>query len=163
MNFDDAFTKLVNPSHEGGYVNNPADPGGETKYGISKRSYPEEDIPNLTLDRAKQLYARDFWCPAGCDALPDMLKFEMFDLAVNTSARGKPTTAIKMLQNAVGSVPDGILGPKTLQAAQTMDPARALRRLQALRLRYYTSLSPVWRANFLAGVVNRVATNMLEA
>lgn len=161
MTFDEAFAKLVDVSHEGGYVNNPADPGGETKYGISKRSYPGEDIKNLTLDRAKQIYARDFWGPAGCDALPDLLKFEMFDLAVNTSAPGKPATAIKILQQAVGSYADGILGPKTLQAAQSIDPNKALRRLQAMRLNYYAGLTN-WPA-FGRGWVRRVATNMLEA
>ena len=50
MNFDDAFVKLI--GFEGGYVNNPADPGGETKYGISRRAYPGEDIANMTVERA---------------------------------------------------------------------------------------------------------------
>jgi lysozyme family protein len=136
MNFDEAFARLVDVHHEGDYVNNPADPGGETKYGISKRAYPGEDIKNLTLDRAKQLYARDYWGPAGCDAIPDVLKFEMFDLAVNTSAPGKPITAIKLLQQAVGTPADGVIGPHTLLAISTMDPQRILRRLQGVRLRY---------------------------
>lgn len=57
--FDRAFQIVV--GEEGGYVNNPKDPGGETKYGISKRAYPNEDIKNLTLDRAKELYKRDYW------------------------------------------------------------------------------------------------------
>ena len=54
-----AFEKVLR--HEGGYVNDPLDLGGETKYGISKRSYPHLDIKNLTLDQAKQIYFRDFW------------------------------------------------------------------------------------------------------
>jgi lysozyme family protein len=155
VNFDLAFQKLV--GNEGGYVSNAADPGGQTKYGISKRSYPGEDIPNLTLERAKQIYAHDFWGPAGCDALPDALKFEMFDTAVNVGVR----TAVKLLQMAVGSFPDGILGPNTLQCAQSMDPAKALRRLQGQRLRYYAGMV-TWPA-FGKGWVNRVADNMLEA
>lgn len=158
MNFDDAFTRLVDPQHEGGYVNNPADPGGETKYGISRRSYPGEDIANMTLERAKEIYQRDYWGPAGCDALPDVVKYEMFDMAVNTGVR----QAVKILQRACGSPDDGVLGAHTLQALQSMDPAVLLRRLQAQRLRYYTSMSKDWRDAFLAGVVNRVATNMLE-
>ncbi|OUL98346.1 glycoside hydrolase family 108 protein [Variovorax sp. JS1663] len=161
MNFDEAFERLIDV--EKGYVNDPRDPGGETKFGVSKRSYPGEDIPNLTLARAKAIYARDFWGPAGCDALPDMLKFEMFDLAVNTSAPGKPVTAIKLLQRAVGAFDDGVLGPKTLQAAQTMESNRALRRLQAVRLLYYAAIPKERRDPFLAGWVNRVADNMLEA
>jgi lysozyme family protein len=154
MNFDDSFAKLI--GNEGGLVNNPADPGGQTKYGISKRSYPGEDIPSLTLERAKYLYQRDFWGPAGCDALPDALKFEMFDAAVNMGLR----PAVKLLQLACGSFADGVLGPNTLQAVQSMEPAKTLRRLQAQRLRYYAGMVS-WPA-FGKGWVNRVANNMLE-
>ena len=53
MNFDDAFDRLI--GHEGGYTSGIGDPGGETKYGISKRAYPNEDIRNLSLARARQL------------------------------------------------------------------------------------------------------------
>ena len=163
MDFETAFARLVDPSHEGGYVNDPQDLGGETKYGISKRTYPGEDIANLTLDRAKELYRRDYWGPSGGDALPDLLKFEMFDLAVNTSAPGRPVTAIEMLQKAVGADVDGILGPATLQAAGNIDSRKALSRLQSLRLKYYTSRPPEWKERFLSGVVNRVADNMWSA
>lgn len=161
MNFDQAFDKLVDPRHEGGYVNNPADPGGETKYGISKRAYPEVDIKNLTLDQAKALYLRDFWTPLQADKLPDLVRFELFDLAVNTSARGKPTQAVKLLQRALGVTDDGILGPVTFGACAAMDPGRLLRRLQAQRIFFYTSLASF--ASFGKGWVNRVATNMMEA
>ncbi|OXE36892.1 MAG: hypothetical protein CGW95_04725, partial [Phenylobacterium zucineum] len=56
MTFDQAFEVLI--GHEGGYTNNPQDPGGETKFGISKRAYPDQDIANLTLDAAKAIYKR---------------------------------------------------------------------------------------------------------
>ena len=56
--FDHAFERLI--GHEGGYVNDPKDRGGETKYGISKRSYPGEDIAGMTLGRAKEIYLRDY-------------------------------------------------------------------------------------------------------
>ena len=73
MTFDEAFLRLI--GHEGGYVADSRDPGGETKFGISRRSYPGEDIKgNLTLARAKTIYARDFWGPAGCDAVPDGIR-----------------------------------------------------------------------------------------
>lgn len=163
MNFDAAFTILVNPEHEGGFSNNPADPGGMTRYGISKRSYPDEDILNLTLDRAKFLYKRDYWDPAGCDALPDALRYEVFDLAVNTSARGAPKTAIRLLQSAVGADQDGILGPHTLMSIASMPVERVLRRLTAARIRYYTGLKSEWWSNFGRGVMNRVATNLWNA
>jgi lysozyme family protein len=69
--------------HEGGYVNNSADPGGETKYGISRRAFPDEDIKNLTVDRAKEIYQKHFWEPLGCEELSTQLALVHFDTAVN--------------------------------------------------------------------------------
>lgn len=157
MDFDAAFTRLVDPQHEGGYSNNPVDPGGETKYGISKRAYPNVDIASLTLDDAKAIYRRDYWTPAACDQWPELLRYEVFDLAVNVGV----SQAIRLVQRALAVSDDGIVGPKTLAAAQAADPQTALRRLQALRLQFYTARPAAWRAEFLAGVVNRVAVNML--
>jgi len=68
--------------HEGGYVNNPADPGGETKWGISKANHPGEDIKNMTPERASDIYASEYWLPAGCDALPFPYCCVVFDTAV---------------------------------------------------------------------------------
>ena len=68
---------------EGGYVNHPADPGGETKYGISKRAYPHLDIRALTPTAAGDLYWRDYWLPAGCDRLAWPRCLIHFDAAVN--------------------------------------------------------------------------------
>ena len=157
MNFDAAFSILVNPDHEGGYTNDPQDPGGETKYGISKRSYPGEDIANLTLDRAKQLYQRDFWGPSGCDAVPDKLKYEMFDMGVNTG----PKEAVRVLQRALGAVVDGDFGPNTVLRATSCDPQWLLRRVQAFRIRYYTGLPREEFEHDGAGWMNRIAANML--
>ena len=174
MNFTDAFAKLIDPQHEGGLSMNPDDPGNwtggqkgvgtlkGTKFGISAASYPGEDIQNLSVDRAAFLYQRDFWGPAGCDAVPDVLKFDLFDAAVNTSAPGKCTTAIKMLQHAVGVVEDGILGPKTLLAIQSTPPERLLFRFDAARLVYYSEIhsDDLW-LRFGRGWIRRVATNMM--
>lgn len=79
--FDSAFAIVV--GIEGGYVNDPKDPGGETKYGCSKRRYPDEDIPNLTLDRAKFLFQRDYWKPQKCDSMEWGKALLVFDCAVN--------------------------------------------------------------------------------
>jgi lysozyme family protein len=68
---------------EGGYVNNPKDPGGETKYGISKRSYPELDISNLTLDHAKEIYTQDYYNLVVNDKMTFAQKAFMMDTAVN--------------------------------------------------------------------------------
>ena len=82
--FDNAFDRVI--GHEGGYVNNSKDPGGETKYGISKRAYPTLDIKSLTLADAKAIYKRDYWDRAQCDALPPGVAFDVFDAAVAGSA-----------------------------------------------------------------------------
>lgn len=68
---------------EGGYVNDPKDPGGETNYGISKKSYPNEDIKNMTLERAKKIYYENYWLKSGCDKLSYPLDMIMFDTSVN--------------------------------------------------------------------------------
>lgn len=155
MDFQTAFAALID--NEGGYSNNPSDPGGETKYGISKRAYPGEDIADMTLDRAKEIYFRDYWGPAGCDVVPDSIKFDVFDMAVNSGVK----TAIKTLQAAVGEVVDGILGPHTLQALQSMPPERAALRFNGVRLLYLTK-SVDW-AEFGRGWVTRVANNMMRS
>ena len=155
MDFDTAFTKLI--GHEGSYVLNPVDPGGETKYGISKRSYPALDIRNLSLDQAKAIYARDFWGPAGCDAVPDGIKFDLFDTAVNSGVK----TAARLLQRAVGEAEDGIIGPRTLQAVGTMPAPRVVARFNGARLAYMASLG-TW-PTFGRGWALRVADNLMGA
>ena len=69
---------------EGGYSNNPSDPGGETNYGISRKSYPNEDIKNMTVERAKEIYYRDFWVPMFCEQIQSLgLALALFDAGVN--------------------------------------------------------------------------------
>jgi lysozyme family protein len=155
MDFDTAFEKLL--GHEGGYVDNRADPGGETKYGISKRAYPAEDIRNLTLERAKAIYLHDYWGPAGCDAMPDGVRLQVFDMAVNAGVRA----AIKALQKAAGEHVDGVLGPLTLQAVQSMPAARLVARFNGARLEAMAEL-PQWPA-FGRGWARRIAANLQEA
>lgn len=79
--FDQAVGMVL--KHEGGYVNDPVDPGGETKYGISKRAYPKVDIKGLTVDGAKAIYKRDYWDAVGGDSLPPNVRYAAFDTAVN--------------------------------------------------------------------------------
>ena len=106
--FDDAVVVILR--HEGGYVNDPNDPGGETNFGICKRSYPNEDIRNLTEARAKEIYRRDYWDKCKCDQLPEAVRLLVFDAAVNQGVGA----AVKMLQKAVSTMEDGIIGPNTL-------------------------------------------------
>lgn len=152
MTFDKAFELLI--GHEGGYVNHPADPGGETKYGVSKRAYPTEDIKNLTLDRAKLIYARDYWEAAGCNEWPEAIRFDVFDVAVNSGVG----TAIKMVQRACFAEVDGKLGPKTRLAVKAMNPLVLLARINGARLEYMTDL-PTW-STFGRGWAKRIAANL---
>ena len=78
---------------EGGYVFDKDDPGGETKYGISKKAYPKLDIKNLSLNKAKEIYKRDYWDRVGCEGLLFPLNLVIFDTAVNMGVR----SALKML------------------------------------------------------------------
>ena len=102
--FDQAFDILI--GHEGGYVNNPDDPGGETKYGISKRSYPDVDIANLTEDQAKQIYKSDYWDKLYLDTAPPALALIIFDAAVNNGVGA----ATKCLQAGLNVTVDGVFG-----------------------------------------------------
>lgn len=152
MNFDQAFEKLL--GHEGGLVDDPNDPGGLTKFGISKRAYPTLDIANLTLEHAAQIYRQDYWGPAGCDSVPDALRMDLFDMAVNSGVRA----AVRCLQRAAGETADGVLGPKTLQAIQTIPSTRLIARFNAERLEFMTNL-PAW-SSFSKGWARRIAANL---
>jgi len=112
--FDKAFEHVIGV--EGEYTNDPKDPGGETKYGISKRSYPLEDIKNLNIERAKIIYRMDYWNKVKGDELPYPLNMFVFDAAVNQGI----IPAIDMLQKTLGVARDGILGVETIKAAQEL-------------------------------------------
>lgn len=115
------FRKIIEHTleFEGGYVNDPVDPGGETKYGISKRAFPLLDIKNLTKERAIAIYYTHYWVKSRADLLSDYLvSAKYFDLCVNMGLR----SAGKLLQkayNALGFDPlveDGIVGSATIRA-----------------------------------------------
>lgn len=167
MDLAAAFARVIDA--EGGLSMDPADrgnwTGGQvgkgtlrgTKYGISAAAYPSEDIAGLTLDRARGIYARDYWGPAGCDAVGEQLRFDLFDAAVNSGVKA----AIQLLQRAVGEDDDGVLGPLTLQAAQSMPPLRVLARFNGYRLRLMASAGG-WPA-YGRGWALRVAGNLIDA
>ena len=80
-NFQDAIKFTL--KWEGGYVNHPTDPGGETRFGISKRSYPDEDIKNLSIARAMEIYKKDYWDANLLDTVVSPLCVVLFDMYVN--------------------------------------------------------------------------------
>lgn len=167
MDFDTAFQRLI--GHEGALSMDPKDrgnwTGGEegkgllkgTKYGISAAAYPGEDIAGLTLDRARELYRRDYWGPAGCDAAPPGIKFDLFDMCVNSGL----SPAVRALQKAAGATVDGVLGPRTLAAVQAMPAAKLLARFNGARLLYMAD-APTWPAHG-RGWARRIAANLMEA
>lgn len=114
------FNLAVNKTleKEGGYVNDPNDSGGETKYGISKRAFPNEDIKNLTIERAKELYNLHYWRLIEGDQIKDNLVATLiFDFAVNAGVK----TAVILTQKALEATEDGLMGENTLRALNEAD------------------------------------------
>lgn len=155
MNFDQAFDRLI--GNEGGYVNNPADPGGETKFGIAKRSYPLVDIANLTRDQAREIYRRDFWDRGHMDEYDPAIAFQVFDAAVNHGIE----TAVRMLQRAAGVADDGHVGPVTVAAIKSKSVTDMLMLFIAQRIKFWTRLS-TW-PTFGKGWANRAADDLIYA
>lgn len=131
MNRNEAIKFII--EHEGGYVNNPKDPGGETKYGIAKKFYPNEDIKNLTIERAIELYKKDYWDKCKCDEMPISIALYVFDTAVNQGCG----FAIKMLQKALGINPDGIIGKQTLDKIKSVSLSKLIEDMSFIRVERY--------------------------
>ena len=134
-----SFEEIINKvlEHEGGYVNDPSDLGGETNYGITKRFYPDVDIKNLTREQAKDIYKRDYWDKNRVESLPENLWYIFFDMCVNMGRR----TAVKILQRAANSSGhrlevDGGMGPVTVKGLQNL----SVDRVRAYRVKYYVDL-----------------------
>ena len=125
--------------HEGGYVHDPKDLGGETNFGIAKRFYPDVYIKNLTKEGAKDIYKKDYWDKNKIDDVSDDLKHIYFDMCVN-QGRG---TAVKILQRAINGkggklTVDGGFGPGTKAALTKFKPE--LDRVRCYRLKHYYDL-----------------------
>jgi lysozyme family protein len=158
---DDFFPKAVEKilANEGGYVKDPSDPGGETNFGISKRSYPLLDIENLTKEQAKSIYYRDYWLGSKCNLIKDFeLAQKVFDLSVNLGI----TTSIKMIQRALRCLgkdleEDGLPGPKTLSGISEVNQFALLCALKSEAAGHYRGicLSNSNLTKFLHGWLNR--------
>lgn len=155
MNFNEAIDRVL--SSEGGYVNDPNDPGLETQWGISKRSYPNVDVKNLTRDEAKQIYKRDFWDPVANAGIHGDVVFQVLDFAVNSGG----SVAVQYLQRAVGVADDGHLGPVSVAAINDTPMPVLLLTYLALRLEFMTKLKNWPHAG--KGWARRIADNMLYA
>lgn len=149
------FNKCVKVilQNEGGYVNDPNDLGGETKYGISKRAFPDLDIKELTINQAKEIYYEKYWLSLHLEGLiEDNAALQIFDMGVNAGVR----RAIKIAQKIVGEKCDGMMGPKTTMAINL--DSDFVEQYKQARRNYYCSI--VKKRNsmvkFLKGWLNRI-------
>jgi lysozyme family protein len=154
--FDWIFDFVV--ASEGGFTDNPADPGNwtsgrvgsgicrGTKFGISAAAHSDLNIENLTRDEAKVVYQREYWDRVDGDQLPASIALLVFDAAVNNGI-GR---AVRWLQQAASVAQDGVIGPKTLQAidhlvARPGGSAELCAEFLARRLTFMTSLA-AWKS-----------------
>lgn len=156
MNFDTAFDLLL--KHEGGYSDHAADPGGKTRFGITEAVAREVgyrgDMRELPLDLAKRIYKDRYWDTVKAEQLPPAVRYVVFDAAVNSG----PGQSAKWLQRALGVMDDGVIGPKTLAAANAANPDALKMRMLGQRLRFMAGLTN-WPA-FSRGWAIRIASLM---
>ena len=134
MTFEDALKIIL--AFEGGYVNHPNDPGGETNFGISKRAYPNCDIKNLTTEQAGKIYKMDYWDKIQGDRIDPAIRLIVFDCAVNQGV----VRAIKFLQKVTGVREDGVFGPITYRSLEDVTNSEFIDKYSQLRLKHYTSI-----------------------
>ena len=141
---------------EGGWVNNPKDPGGETNLGVTKTvweewvGHPVESLKKLTKDDVAPLYEQRYWRPCYAGVLPRGLNYIMFSMAVNAG----PGRAVKLLQSALGCVPDGVIGPRTRELISASNIATLIIKFSETRREYYRQLKtfPIFGNGWLARV-----------
>ena len=156
VNYDKCLETILH--HEGGYVNHPKDPGGETNLGVTKRVYEEfggtKDMKDLTVEDVAPIYKKGYWDKMKGDDLPTGLDLCDFDFGVNAG----PGRAAKYLQTMIGTVADGGIGPNTLaKLKEYVDEhglAKSIDNYQEARQAYYEKLSTF--ATFGRGWTRRV-------
>ena len=137
-NFDECLKMLLH--HEGGYVNHPKDPGGETNLGVTKRVYEKwggtKDMKDLTVEDVAPIYKKEYWDRCKCDDLESGVDWAVFDWAVN-SGTGR---AAKAIQKICGAAQDGAIGPKTLALIGTQNTEYVIEEFGKIRQDFYESL-----------------------
>jgi len=142
-NYDHCLEMILH--HEGGYVNHPKDPRGETNLGVTKRVWEEhggtKDMKDLTVEDVAPIYKKSYWDRVKGDDLPSGLDLCVFDFGVNAGT-GR---AAKYLQSMIGTTVDGGIGPNTLKAleayVQVEGLAATIDTYQSNRQEYYEKLS----------------------
>jgi lysozyme family protein len=156
-NYSEALKAIL--KHEGGFVNHPRDPGGMTNLGVTKKVWEEwvkhpvdeKAMRALTPELVSPMYKKKYWDAVKGDELPDGLDYLMFDFAINAG----PGRAIKTMQKAIGTTPDGAIGPKTMQSLKEMNPAQLIEKFSVEKESFYRSL-PTFQT-FGKGWLRRVA------
>lgn len=141
---------------EGGWVNNPQDPGGETNLGVTKRvweewvGHPVNTMKNLTEADVAPLYEQKYWRACYGEVLPRGLDFVVFSFGVNAG----PGRSVKLLQQTVGCVPDGVIGPRTRELISASNSANLIAKFSEARREYYRALKtfPTFGRGWLARV-----------
>jgi len=141
-NFEQSLKMLLH--HEGGYVNHPKDPGGETNLGVTRAVYEQwvgrqvmdGEMKALTVEDVAPIYKTNYWDRIRGDDLPSGLDFAAFDWAVN-SGTGRPA---KVIQKYIGAKQDGAIGPKTLTLVAENDPSNIIQYLYEARQKFYERL-----------------------
>lgn len=154
--FPSFFARLM--QHEGGYVNHPSDPGGETMWGVTKRvarahGYKGNmrDLPKTT---AQAIAEKSYWQAIHGDELPRAVAWQVLDASFNHGQK----TAVKLLQKAVGAAADGVLGPRTIAATVAMDVNDVLLKFNAERIESFCNIRTF--SVFGRGWMRRVAGNL---
>ena len=150
-NFNEAFEKILR--FEGGYVNDKSDSGGETKYGISKKAFPNVDIKNLTLNEAKEIYKKVYWDKIKGDEINNQKIAEIiFDTAINMGI----STAAKLAQKILNVKQDGIIGAITLNALNNVNEEVFTKDYKLARIAKYVEIAKGDKIKFLRGWIKRV-------
>ena len=144
-NFDACLAIVL--VQEGGYTNDPQDPGGPTNLGITQKDLSDwlghaataEDVKALTKDTAREIYRTKYWNPLRCGDLPAGIDLIVFDFGVNAGL----SRSVKTAQKVVGVQEDGSLGPITMGALSAIDPRDFINSFSDKRLAFYQSL-PTW-------------------
>ena len=154
--FDKAFDLLI--GNEGGYVNNPKDPGGETNWGITRTVAVDNGYDGsmklMPKETAKGIYKKMYWDKLQCDQLPFVVAFQLFDAGVNHGN----SQAVKFLQRALSVVDDGVIGAQTIAAVSKLDDLQIVMLFNAERIEFYAALKTF--STFGKGWVRRVASNL---
>lgn len=133
------------------YENDPDDAGGETKFGVDKRSHPNEDIRNLTRDRAAEIYWNEYWTKCKAHLMP----FGVGEVVANIAVNAGHSRAAKWLQAIVGVDQDGSIGNKTLDALGKFQADLVSTLLLQRTEQHYRSIAKGRMAKFLRGWINR--------